>query len=228
MSGERPPTQAANVGAFRTLRRVNEAAHLSRKDAGLDLGYDGSSGGQADSALFDTVIGPCGIAWRLGGIRGLQLPETDGRRTLARLRRRFPDLSEATPPPAAARAIAAIAAHLAGTYDALGWVDLDLNGVSAFEAAVYRATRAVPLGETRTYGQLAAQIGDPNQARAVGQALGRNPWPIVVPCHRITGADGRTGGFSAPGGSATKLRLLEIEGALAADTLPLFAAASTP
>ncbi len=175
-------------------------------------------------ALFETAIGPCGIAWRASGIIGLALPDSDRAKAMAGLRRRHPDLDQAEPPPAVARAIAAITAHLAGSRDDLNWVTLDLGGVDGFEAAVYRAARAIPPGETRTYGQLAAELGDPGKARAVGQALGRNPWPIVVPCHRITGADGRTGGFSAPGGAATKLKLLEIEGALAAGTLPLFAA----
>ena len=102
---------------------------------------------------------------------------------------------------------------------------LDLGATGDFERAVYAAARAIPAGTTITYGTLAARVGDPGQARAVGQALGRNPWPIVVPCHRITAADGRMGGFSAPGGTRTKLKLLEIEGALAAETLPLFGGA---
>jgi methylated-DNA-[protein]-cysteine S-methyltransferase len=87
---------------------------------------------------------------------------------------------------------------------------------------VYACTRAIPPGRTRTYGEIAAALGDPGLSRAVGQALGRNPWPIVIPCHRVTAVDGRAGGFSAPGGAATKLRLLDIEGALAPETLPLF------
>jgi len=88
---------------------------------------------------------------------------------------------------------------------------------------VYARTSAIPPGGTATYGEVAAALGDPGLSRAVGQALGRNPWPIVVPCHRVTAADGRMGGFSAPGGGATKLRLLEIEGALVPESLPLFA-----
>ena len=140
-------------------------------------------------------------------------------------RRRFPGLGRAAPPPAIAAAAARIAAFLAGGGDDFADLALDMAGIGAFDRAVYREARAIPAGATATYGAIAARLGDPAQARAVGQALGRNPWPIVIPCHRVTGADGRMGGFSAPGGRATKLRLLEIEGALAPESLPLFAPA---
>ena len=119
--------------------------------------------------------------------------------------------------------LADVAAQLRGARVDYSQTPLAFERVGAFEASVYRAALAIPWGETRTYGALAAALGDPGAAQAVGQALGRNPWPIVVPCHRITAADGRAGGFSAPGGAATKLRLLEIEGALAPESLPLFA-----
>ena len=177
----------------------------------------------AGISLFETAIGACGIACRGGRLAGVQLPEGEGR-NLARLRRRFPELAPAEPPAWVVEAVGAIRAHLDGVAADLGAIPLDLDGVGPFEAAVYRAAQAIPPGRTLTYGELAAGLGDPGAARAVGQALGRNPWPIVVPCHRILAADGRAGGFSAPGGAATKLRLLEIEGALAADRLPLFAA----
>lgn len=176
-------------------------------------------------ALFDTAIGGCGIAWAADGIAGLQLPEASAAATLARLRRRFPGHEEAEPPAAVATAIARIVAHLAGAKDDLCSVSLALGRVGAWDRRVYAAARVIPPGRATTYGALAARLGDPTQARAVGQALARNPWPIVVPCHRITAAAGRTGGFSAPGGSATKLKLLEIEGALAAEALPLFGGA---
>jgi len=172
--------------------------------------------------LFDTPIGPCGIAWGPSGLVGLQLPEADDRTASARMRRRFPALTMSDPPVRVAEAIARIVAFLAGKPDDLADLPLDLSATGDFERAVYAAARAIPAGTTITYGTLAARIGDPGQARAVGQALGRNPWPIVVPCHRITAADGRMGGFSAPGGTRTKLKLLEIEGALAAENLPLF------
>jgi len=177
---------------------------------------------QSGFALFDTPIGPCAVAWGQAGILGLQLPEPSEQAALATLRRRFPGLGRAEPPPAVAAATARIQAFLAGAGDAFADLALDMTGIGAFERAVYRETRAIPAGATATYGAIAGRLGDPAQARAVGQALGRNPWPIVIPCHRVTGADGRTGGFSAPGGRATKLKLLEIEGALKAETLPLF------
>ena len=177
----------------------------------------------AGFALFATPIGTCGIAWSAHGLRGVQLPEADDREALARLERRFPDLTLAAPDPIA-EIIDEIGLHLSGRPVGYRKVKLDFHGVHPFERSVYAAARAIPFGETRTYGALAAQVGDPQAAQAVGQALGRNPWPIIVPCHRITAAEGRTGGFSAPGGTATKLRLLEIEGALAPETLPLFAA----
>jgi len=173
-------------------------------------------------ALFETAIGACGIAWSPAGILGLQLPEPTRTASLARLARRFPRLERAEPPASVAGAVARIAAFLEGARDDFADLALDSGAVGDFDRAVYRETRAIPAGSTSTYGAIATRLGDPGHARAVGQALGRNPWPIVIPCHRVTGADGRMGGFSAPGGRSTKLRLLEIEGALGAETLPLF------
>jgi methylated-DNA-[protein]-cysteine S-methyltransferase len=173
-------------------------------------------------ALFETAIGACGIAWGEAGIAGLQLPEATRSAAWARLARRFPRLERADPPVGIAGAIGRIAAFLEGGADDFGDLPLDLDATGAFDRAVYRETRAIPAGSTSTYGAIAAKLGDPALARAVGQALGRNPWPIVIPCHRVTGAGGGMGGFSAPGGRATKLRLLAIEGALAVETLPLF------
>jgi methylated-DNA-[protein]-cysteine S-methyltransferase len=175
--------------------------------------------------LFDTVIGRCGLAWSGAGLLGLQLPEPDDVRALGRLKRRFPDLERADPPSWVQDAIHSVTHFLAGstTID-LASIPIDLKSVGGWEQSVYRAARDIPVGSTITYGMLAERLGDPGKARAVGQALGRNPWPIVIPCHRITAAGGRTGGFSAPGGATTKLKLLEIEGALAAEALPLFAA----
>jgi methylated-DNA-[protein]-cysteine S-methyltransferase len=173
-------------------------------------------------ALFDTPVGVCGIAWTAHGLCGLQLPEPDRETALARLARRFPALEPGAADEVGA-VIAEVNAHLGGESVDYGRVKLDFDGIHAFERAVYAAARAIPFGETRTYGALAGQLGEPQAAQAVGQALGRNPWPIIVPCHRITAADGKTGGFSAAGGVVTKLKLLEIEGALAVERLPLFA-----
>jgi methylated-DNA-[protein]-cysteine S-methyltransferase len=165
--------------------------------------------------LFDTAVGRCGIVWGDAGIAGIQLPERDERATAARLGRRFPDARPATPPPEVAEAITAMVALLEGEPEGLRDIRLDLHGVPAFHQQVYEVTRSIPPGETLTYGEVATRLGDPGAARAVGQALGRNPFPIVVPCHRVTAAGGKLGGFSAEGGAATKRRMLAIEGAAA-------------
>lgn len=174
-------------------------------------------------ALFDTPIGLCGIAWSAHGLRGVQLPETVASAARTRLTRRFPGSPEHDPPASILAIIETIRRHLRGSAETYDEAVLDFAGIGAWEASVYRAALAIRYGETRTYGALAASLGAPRGAQAVGQALGRNPWPIVIPCHRILAADGRTGGFSAPGGAHTKLRLLEIEGALGPASLPLFA-----
>ena len=177
----------------------------------------------AGFAIFDTLIGRCAIVWSSTGLTGVQLPEANDGIARRRLARRFPGAVPAPPSAVAAAAISRIAGFLAGALDDFATLPLDESGVGAFERAVYRETRAIPAGATSTYGAIAAALGDVSQSRRVGQALGRNPWPIVVPCHRVTGAGGWMGGFSAPGGRDTKLKLLELEGALAAETLPLFA-----
>jgi methylated-DNA-[protein]-cysteine S-methyltransferase len=174
-------------------------------------------------ALFDTALGRCAIVWRAAGLAGVHLAEGDDEATRRRLAKRFPGAAPGPPPPAAAEAIARIQAFLAGAADDFATLVLDESGVGAFELAVYRETRAIPAGRTTTYGAIATALGDVRDSRRVGQALGRNPWPIVIPCHRVTGAGGWMGGFSAPGGATTKLKLLELEGALAPESLPLFA-----
>jgi len=161
--------------------------------------------------LFDTAIGRCAIAWGGRGIVGVQLPEAREATTRARMKRRFPDASEAPPPPDIARAIAAIVALLRGEASDLSVVGLDMDGVPEFHRRVYAVARRIPPGATLTYGEIARRLGDPGLARAVGQALGRNPFPIVVPCHRVLAAGGKLGGFSANGGIRTKRRMLTIE-----------------
>ncbi len=169
-------------------------------------------------ALFDTALGACAIAWGEAGIVGSALPEASAAATRARMARRH---SEAPPDDEARAAIAAITALIAGETRDLRDIRLDEARLGDFERRLYAAARAIGPGRTTTYGELAAQLGEPGAARAVGQAMGRNPFPIIVPCHRVLAAGGKTGGFSARGGVATKLKLLEIEGALLAD-LPLF------
>ena len=163
--------------------------------------------------LFDTAIGRCGIAWSDDGIAALQLPEATDAATRARIARTCPAVVEAPPPPAAEAAIASVAALLRGEPADLSDIALDLSGVPDFDRRVYAAARAIPAGRTQTYGALAARLGDPGAARAVGGALGRNPVAIIVPCHRVVAAGGAMGGFSAGGGVATKRRILAIEGA---------------
>jgi methylated-DNA-[protein]-cysteine S-methyltransferase len=185
-------------------------------------------------ALFDTAIGRCGIAWDEHGVIGVQLPETTEARTLARLRRRFPEATAAPPPAWVQRAIAGIVALLEGETIDLSAIPLDMAKVPPFERRVYEAARSIPPGGSLAYGDIAARLGAPGEARAVGQALGRNPFPILVPCHRVLAAGGKVGGFSANGGVATKLRLLSIEGARTSpeptlfEKLPLVAAPRRP
>jgi methylated-DNA-[protein]-cysteine S-methyltransferase len=162
-------------------------------------------------ALFDTVIGRCGIAWGSRGVIGVQLPEPREAATRARVLRRFPDASEAAPPEPVRRAIDGIVSLLGGEACDLSSVALDMDSVSPFHRRVYEIARAIPPGATASYGELAARLGAPGAARAVGQALGRNPFAIVVPCHRVLAANSKVGGFSANGGVVTKLRLLSIE-----------------
>jgi len=173
-------------------------------------------------ALFDTALGTCGIAWSARGICGVQLPEVDAAATRARLSRRHPGAPEGEPAPAARRAIDAIIALLSGRPARFDDTPLDWLHVPDFDRRVYAIARGIPAGETLSYGEVAARLGEPGAARAVGRALGRNPVPIIIPCHRVLAAGHRPGGFSAHGQVATKRRLLEIEGALAPGKLPLF------
>lgn len=172
--------------------------------------------------LFDTVIGRCGLAWGARGLIGVQLPETTPGAAWARLRKRFPDAVEGDAPPEIEAVIDRIRDLLAGGRDDLADIVLDLDGQSAFNLRVYAIARAITPGDTSTYGEVARAMGEPGAARAVGKALGENPWPIVVPCHRVLGSSGSMGGFSAPGGSTTKARLLTIEKAKTSAAPTLF------
>jgi methylated-DNA-[protein]-cysteine S-methyltransferase len=176
--------------------------------------------------LFDTAIGFCGIVWGERGIAGVQLPEADARATRLRVQRRFPSASEATPPPHVQAAHDRIVARLDGEPCDLTGIVIDDEGTPDFNRRVYAIARRIPPGQTMTYGEIAEHLGDRNLSRAVGVALGQNPCPIVMPCHRVLAASGKTGGFSAPGGVVTKLKLLTIEraqpgGPTLFDALPL-------
>jgi methylated-DNA-[protein]-cysteine S-methyltransferase len=164
-------------------------------------------------ALFATAIGRCGIVWSERGIAGVQFPEADERKTRERLLRRFPGAAEAEPVAQAQRAVDGIVALLSGEPRDLRDITIDDGDTPEFNARVYAIARNIPPGETMTYGQIATLLGDPLLAREVGVALGQNPTPIIMPCHRVLAANGKPGGFSAVGGVATKLRLLSIEGA---------------
>jgi methylated-DNA-[protein]-cysteine S-methyltransferase len=164
-------------------------------------------------AVFETAIGTCAIAWGERGIFAAQLPDRDKAHIRARMRRRFPDASESEPTAEVRGAIDGIVALMKGEPRDLLEVALDMDGIPEFNRRVYDLARAIPPGQTLTYGELAEKLDSPGAARAVGQALGQNPFPIIVPCHRILAASGKTGGFSAPGGTTTKMRMLTIEGA---------------
>jgi methylated-DNA-[protein]-cysteine S-methyltransferase len=164
--------------------------------------------------LFDTALGRCGIAWGPRGIAGVELPGSSDDSTRRRLRRSAPGAVELEPPAGVAAAIAAIERLLAGAPEDLSSVVLDMDEVPEFHHRVYDVARAIPPGETRSYGEIATALGEPGAAQAVGKALGRNPFPIIVPCHRVLAADGTLHGFSAPGGLETKRRMLALEGAM--------------
>ena len=154
-------------------------------------------------ATFDTSLGPCAIAWGDAGLTGFQLPGAKPRAD-----------DVATPPPEIAAIIARVQRHLAGEVQDFSDLRYDFASVAAFNLRVLRATLDVKAGRTVTYGEIAAAIGEqPVASRGVGAALGANRWPLLVPCHRITGAHGKMTGFSGPGGVDTKVKLLALKGA---------------
>jgi methylated-DNA-[protein]-cysteine S-methyltransferase len=173
-------------------------------------------------AIFDTAIGPCGVIWGERGITGVQLPMGSEEKTRNRIHQRNGDIPEGTPPRDVQHAIEGMMELLAGKPNALDDVVLDLDGVPEFNRGVYDIARKIPPGQTLTYGDIAKKLGGVELSRDVGQALGRNPCPIVVPCHRVLAAGQKPGGFSANGGVVTKLKMLAIEGAVVNHTPGLF------
>ena len=153
---------------------------------------------------FDTTLGTCGITWSDAGVTGVLLPGARG------LTRRPGPERPAVPDPVR-DAVTAIVALLEGEHTDLRWVALDESGIDPFRRSVYAAAREIPPGATASYGDIARAIDKPDAPRAVGHALGENPFPIVVPCHRVLSSSGALHGFSAPGGIVTKRRMLEIE-----------------
>lgn len=177
--------------------------------------------------LFETSLGTCGIAWRETADSGsqavvtaVQLPEATPQATESHIARKSGSKQPGQPPPEVAAVIEKIRKHLQGAIQDFRSVPLDLENIEPFFRQIYEATRQIPAGQTRTYGEIAKAVGQPTAAQEVGQAMAKNPVPIIVPCHRVSAAGGKLGGFSAPGGPATKAKLLAIEGAPV--NLPLF------
>jgi methylated-DNA-[protein]-cysteine S-methyltransferase len=164
-------------------------------------------------AVFDTAAGFCAIAWSEAGICRFQLPDRSAAATERAMQRRAPSARPGTPPAAIAAVIADAQRYFAGEPIDFSSVPLDLAGQDDFFARIYAALRRIGWGSTTTYGALAKELGaGPEAARDVGQAMSKNPVPLIIPCHRVLAAGGKVGGFSAPGGSTAKLRMLELEG----------------
>lgn len=177
--------------------------------------------------VFETALGECGIAWRepvdpssQPAVTLFQLPEATPQKTESRIAARAGSAKPSVPPPCVVEVIEKIRRHLRGEVQDFRDVAVELDGIPPFDLRVYEAAREIPAGQTRTYGEIAKALGQPAAAQEVGQALSRNPVPLIVPCHRVSAADGKLGGFSAPGGRATKSKLLALEGAPV--TPPLF------
>ncbi|HEX8306577.1 MAG TPA: methylated-DNA--[protein]-cysteine S-methyltransferase [Jatrophihabitans sp.] len=176
----------------------------------------------AGYALFPTAVGCCALGWSGPAIVEVNLPEASPDQTRRRMARRLPGSSEQPPPAPAREVMERIVALFDGSGDDLADIELDLSGSPEFHRSVYRVTRGIRPGTTLSYGAIATELGLPGAARAVGRALGHNPCPIIVPCHRVLAADGSMHGFSANGGVATKRRMLQLEGALPPDEPTLF------
>lgn len=171
---------------------------------------------------FDTSVGRCGIAWSPAGIVGVQLPEAREIETRRRLLQQFPDAREWKPPFDVELAIEGIITLLRGQASDMTDVPLDMEGLPQFNCRVYDTVRQIPRGETRTHAEIAAQLGASGAVYSVGQAISRNPFAILVPCHRALAVAGQTSGFAGNGGIVTKSRLLSIEGALGGRVTTLF------
>lgn len=167
---------------------------------------------QTAYTMVDTAIGTIGIAWNERGICRIALPERDRARMEARFATRLDGAQPAAPPPAIAAAIELVQRYAQGEPVDFTAIKVDLGDADDFRQAIYAAARKLGFGTAVTYGALADAAGHPGKARETGEALGRNPVPLIVPCHRIHAAGGKIGGFSAPGGSLTKEKLLALEG----------------
>jgi methylated-DNA-[protein]-cysteine S-methyltransferase len=172
--------------------------------------------------IFDTAIGRCGIAWGPSGIVGVQLPEAREIETRKRLFQLYPEPRETRPPPNAEAAIERIAALLRGEVRDFSDVTLDMDGIHIFDQRVYQIARRIPRGETLTYNEIAIQMGASGAVRSVARALARNPFVIIVPCHRVLEAGSYADKMSPHGGVISKRRLLSIEGAGSPSSRTLF------
>jgi methylated-DNA-[protein]-cysteine S-methyltransferase len=171
--------------------------------------------------VFETASGFCGIGWSDAGVTRFHLPARSAEATERSLLRRLPGARPGAPPPPVLEAVEAVKRYFQGAEVDFSDVGLDLEGQDDFFKQIYAATRRVGWGHTTTYGALAKALGaGPEVARDVGQAMARNPVPLIIPCHRVLAAGGKVGGFSAPGGSATKVRMLELEGVHVAPPAP--------
>jgi methylated-DNA-[protein]-cysteine S-methyltransferase len=167
---------------------------------------------KASFAVFDTKLGTCAIAWGPRGLRAVELPEPSPAHLRRKLKKRLGTVEEVEPPAPIRAVIGEVKRYLAGRGASFDAIEIDLDGVTPFTRRVYETLRQTRAGETVSYGELAARAGRPGAARAVGQAMAKNPLPLLVPCHRVLGHGGTPGGFSSWGGMVTKAELLEIEG----------------
>jgi methylated-DNA-[protein]-cysteine S-methyltransferase len=171
-------------------------------------------GGAQHYVVFETAAGFCGLAWSGKGVTRFQLPTRSAEATERLLRRRAIGAEPAAPPPDIAAIVEAVKRYFQGEATDFSTAALDLDGADEFFQRIYAAARKVGWGRTTTYGALAKELGaGPEAARDVGQAMAKNPVALIIPCHRVLAAGGKIGGFSAPGGAATKRRMLEMEGA---------------
>jgi methylated-DNA-[protein]-cysteine S-methyltransferase len=162
--------------------------------------------------IFDTAIGRCGIAWGPSGIVGVQLPEAREIETRKRLFLLYPEARETRPTPNVETAIEGIVALLRGETGDFSDVTLDMGGIHVFDQRVYQITGRIPRGETRTYSEIAVKMAAPGTVRSVAQAIARNPFVVIVPCHRVLEAGSNADKMSPHGGLISKRRLLSIEG----------------
>jgi methylated-DNA-[protein]-cysteine S-methyltransferase len=168
---------------------------------------------QSEYRIFETAAGFCGIAWNGTGITRFQLPTNSVEAAERMLLRRLPGAEPGAPTPEVLDAVARVKRYFDGEETDFSAVKLDLGDQTAFFKQIYAAARQVGWGRTTTYGALARELGaGPEAARDVGQAMAKNPVPLIIPCHRVLAAGGKIGGFSAPGGSTAKIRMLELEG----------------